>query len=265
MSVHPRNLRTCGAVLVAALLLPLAGCEITSSGPTAVVGDAASGSAAPGPDPLAGAPGLRTCYAITRTEAAAVTNDSPGVSCFGPHTAMTYHVGTFPTDAVVADSEGAIRTCDRALPKAVGLTSREVGSSILSWIWFEPSTAEWSAGARWYRCDVVARPGNGSFAPLPPGNPPFFAGSVPDDYFRCLRERGTVGVQVTCDKAHGYRWAGTFDGAGRRRPSRAALMGQADQHCSTITGTSSWWVTWPSKDSWAAGDHELACYRQTSS
>jgi hypothetical protein len=277
MSFHPHNLRTCGVAIVAALFLPLAGCTNASPGATGVVGGPASLPASADSDPLAGAPGLRTCYELTLTEADAVTNDNPGVGCFSPHTAMTYHVGSFSADAVTADSAAAIRACERKLPAAVGLSRREVKASILSWIWFEPSTAQWSAGARWYRCDVVVRRGNGSFKPLPSGPPPFFHGSagsdgsagsvgrVPDEYFRCIRERGKVGVPVTCDKAHGYRWAGTFEGTGTRRPSQAKLLEQANRRCYALTGTRTWWVTWPNKDSWAAGDHEMACYKETRS
>jgi len=263
MSFHHHNLRTCGAALVAALLLPLAGCGIGSSGPTAVVGEPASSTASIEPDPLAGAPVVGSCYEMTRRAAAAVTNDGPDISCTEPHTSMTYHVGRFATDSVVADSETARRGCQTNLAKGVGLTSTEVKSSILTFIWFEPSTAEWSAGSRWYRCDVIAEQGSGVFKPLPSAGPPFFSGGVPDDFFRCMQERGEKGVPVTCDKAHGYRWAGTFEGKGKRRPSEAKLLEQAEQRCYDITGTSSWWVTWPSTDSWASGDREMVCYKET--
>lgn len=262
MSFHPGNLRTCCATLVAALLLPLAGCESDASGGAGVIGAPATSTASE-PDPLAGAPEVGICYDMTRSEAAAVTHDAPGVSCSGPHTSMTYHLGHFPAASSIADPDRASRGCERALPRGLGLSPREVRSSILTWIWFEPSTEQWSEGARWYRCDVIAQRGNGSFKALPSAGPPLFAGGVPDDYFRCMRDRGEEGVPVTCDKAHGYRWAGTFEGKGKQRPKRARLLEQADQHCYSITGTSSWWVTWPSADSWASGDREMACYRQT--
>lgn len=264
MSFHRVNLRTCGAALVAALLLPLAGCETDATGGTGVIGDPAT-AASSEPDPLAGAPEVGVCYDMTRSDAAAVTHEAPGVSCTGPHTSMTYHVGQFPTDSSIADTEGASRGCERHLPEGLGLTAREVKSSILTWIWFEPTTEQWSAGARWYRCDVIAQRGNGSLKPLPSAGSPFFPNGVPDDYFRCMQERGEEGVPVTCDKPHGYRWAGTFEGTGKTRPKRARLLEQANQHCYSITGTSSWWVTWPSADAWASGDREMACYRATSS
>ena len=263
MSFHPGNLRTCVAVLVAALVLPLGGCESDASGGTAVIGDPATSAASPEPDPLAGAPEVGACYDMTRSEAGAVTHEAPGVSCSGPHNTMTYHVGGFPTNASFPDSEGASRACERNLPQGVGLSAKEVKSSILTWIWFEPSTEQWSAGARWFRCDVVAQRDNGTFKPLPSAAAPFFPAGVPDEYFRCMRERGEEGVPVTCDQAHGYRWAGTFEGKGKTRPKQARLLEQANQHCYSITGTTSWWVTWPSADSWASGDREMACYKAT--
>jgi Septum formation len=223
MSSHPDNLRTCGVAVVAALLLLVTGCQNAAPGRTAVVGEPASSTASPEPGPLSGAPALGTCYQMTRSAARAVSNDDSGVSCSAPHTSMTYHVGHFPADMVDGDTQVAFRGCTGNLPKGVGLTSKEVQSSILTWIWFEPTTAEWSAGARWYRCDVIAQQGNGALKPLPSG-PPYFANGVPDDYFRCIRERGGVGVPVTCDRSHGYRWAGTFEGTGRRLPSEARLL-----------------------------------------
>lgn len=265
MSFHPGNLRTCGAGLVAALLLPLAGCESDASRGTGVIGDPATEAATSEPDPLAGAPEVGVCYDMTRSEAAAVTHEAPGISCSGPHTTMTYHVGQFPADSSIAANETASRGCEQNLPQGVGLTASAVKSSILTWIWFEPTTEQWSAGARWYRCDVIARHDDGTFESLPAARSPFFLDGVPDDYFRCMRERGEEGVPVTCDQAHGYRWAGTFEGTGKTWPRRAALLEQASQHCPSITGTTTWWVTWPSADSWASGDREMACYKATRS
>ena len=203
---------------------------------------------------------------MTRSEAAAVTHEAPDVSCSGAHTTMTYHVGQFPTDSSIADSEAASRGCRaEASPGSRAHQRKQVKSSILTWIWFEPSTEQWSAGARWYRCDVIAQRDNGTFKPLPSAGTPFFPAGVPDDYFRCMRERGEEGVPVTCDRAHGYRWAGTFQGKGKTRPKQAKLLEQANQHCYSITGTTSWWVTWPSADAWANGDREMACYKATRS
>lgn len=264
MSFHLGNLRTCGVALVATLLVLLAGCSDDSSGTTAYVGDAATAPASSEPDPLAGAPSQGLCYEMTRSAAAAVTHEGPDVDCSEPHTSMTYHVGQFPSDSEVSDPEAASRGCRQNLPGGVGLTAKETRSSILSYIWFEPSTEQWAAGARWYRCDVIADQGRGAFKQLPPTTP-FFQGGVPDNFFRCMRERGEEGIAVTCDKAHGYRWAGTFEGRGAVRPRRAKLLDQADQHCFSITGTSSWWVTWPSADAWADGDRTMDCFKRTRS
>lgn len=264
MSFHLGNLRTCGVGLVATLLVLVTGCSEDSSGTTAYVGDPATSPASSEPDPLAGAPSLGLCYEMTRSAAGAVTNEDPDVDCSAPHTSMTYHVGRFAAGSDVSDPERARDGCQHFLSSGVGLTPMEVRSSILGFIWFEPSTEQWAAGARWYRCDVIAAQDDGAFKPLPQTTP-FFSDGVPDDFFRCMRERGKEGIAVTCDKAHGYRWAGTFEGRGATRPRRAKLLDQADQHCYSITGTSSWWVTWPSADAWAGGDHHMDCFKRTRS
>lgn len=264
MSFHLGNLRTRGVALVATLLVLLAGCSNDSPGSTAYVGEPATGTASSEPDPLAGVPSLGTCYEMTRSAAAAVTNDGPEVDCAEPHTSMTYHVGQFPSGSDVSDPDVASRDCRESLADGVGLSSSEARSSILTFIWFEPSTEQWAAGARWYRCDVIAEQGSGRFKPLPQSTP-FFPDGVPDDFFRCMRQRGEEGIPVTCDKAHGYRWAGTFEGRGAVRPRQAKLLDQANEHCYDITGTTSWWVTWPSADAWANGNRTMDCFRRTRS
>lgn len=264
MSFHLGNLRTCGVALVAALLVLLAGCTDDSPGTTAYVGAPATTGAAQEPDPLAGVPSLGLCYAMTRSAAAAVTNEGPDVDCSEPHTSMTYYVGQFEAGSDVSDPAVATRGCRENLAEGVGLSADEARSSVLTYIWFEPSTEQWSAGARWFRCDVIARQDNGLFKDLPQATP-FFPDGVPDDYFRCMRERGGEGIAVTCDKAHGYRWAGSFEGQGKKLPRRANLLEQADQRCFAITGTRTWWVTWPGPDQWAGGDREMDCFKRTRS
>jgi len=264
MFVHLGNLRICGAALVAALLVLVAGCSDDTSGTTAYVGSPATDTHSPEPDPLAGAPALEVCYAMSRSAADAVTNDGPEVACSQPHTSMTYHLGAFPPGADVSDPEVASRGCRQNLAEGVGLSAKKARSSILTYIWFEPSAEQWAAGARWYRCDVIAQSGDGPFKPLPQSTP-FFPGGVPDEFFRCIRGGSEEGTQVTCDRAHGYRWAGSFEGTGDRRPRRAGLLAQAEKHCYDLTGTRSWWVTWPSADQWASGDREMDCFKQTRS
>jgi hypothetical protein len=264
MSIRPGNLRTCRVALVATLLVLLAGCSDDSPGPTAYVGERATSGALPEPDPLAGAPALGNCYPMTRTAAAAVTHEGPDVDCSEPHTSMTYHVGRFASGSDVSDADVAASGCTENLAEGVGLGRKDLRSSILTYIWFEPSTEQWRAGARWYRCDVIAQVPGGPLKPLPESTP-FFPSGVPDGYFRCMQERGEQGVPVTCDKAHRYRWAGTFEGKGAERPGQAKLLAQAEDHCYSITGTSSWWVTWPSAGAWASGNRTMDCFKRTRS
>jgi hypothetical protein len=263
MVFHLGNLRIMATAAVAALLL--SGCNDGSTAERPLVmGDVATATTAP-LDPLAGAPALNSCFNLSASQARAGTNASTPVDCYSPHTAFTFHVGQFRRGALSSDPLAAKRGCKRRVGEALDLGAKQLRSSVLEWVWFEPSTAQWSAGARWYRCDLVAWNAKQShLKKLPSGTSPFYDG-IPDDLFRCIRDNNGSGVQVTCDRPHDYRWTGSFKARGKRPLDDDAAVALARQHCAEITGTPDWYVTWPSELNWSSGDHTMDCYRETSS
>lgn len=249
---------------VAALLL--GACTDGSEPGSLVMGDPATPSAPPPPDPLAGAPAPRSCFNLSGSQTQALTNASTPVDCYSRHTTLTYYVGLFPADSLAPIRSVARRGCRRNVRTQLDLTPQQLRSSVLDLVWFQPSTTQWSAGARWYRCDLLARnPSGDSLKRLPDGSSPFTDG-IPDNLFRCIRDNDGSAVQVTCDRPHDYRWAGSFPAKGRPYPkNEETALALADGPCSRLTGTRDWYVTWPSRTAWAQGERQLDCFKQTSS
>lgn len=265
MLVRRRHLRTTLATAVATLALVLAGCSQEGPAAEPAVMGAPATEDAPQLDPMAGAPAVGACYRLNARRARASTNDSAPVDCFDDHTTYTYHVGTFPADAVTPDLEQISRECANRLAEGVGLSRRRLGGTIIDWIYFEPTTTQWSAGARWFRCDANA-PANGRLRELPGGSAPIFdTDQIEPKYLRCISDPdldGRNGQVVTCDRPHDYEWAGPFEAeATGGYPGRDRFLKIAEKPCGRITGADSWWVTWPLEDGWSTGDRTMTCYR----
>lgn len=269
-----RHLRTSAIALVCGLLMLVAGCGDDES-PSQL--DAAMGPSATPPapvlDPLAGAPTAGSCYAMSQAQSVAQTNTSKPVSdCYESHNAATYHVGLFPKNTTSSDPAKVKRVCQNQLAKATGLTQGQLLGSVLEWIWFEPTTTQWSAGARWFRCDMVARKDN-RLALLPETDylEGAFSDGMPDKYARCIRtgpdkdgDGEPDAIYVTCEKKHEYRWAGFHKIPGKKYPGDAKLNDIAQAQCPGIAGTGNWWATWPLKGWWDEGEHRMSCYKNTS-
>ena len=111
---------------------------------------------------------LGTCYDYSISGAVGLNNAAVPVSCKSGHTAETFYVGTFsdslgdPNKA----SEGArqsltYKKCGvSAVNTFLGMPDRTLPSRFAVFTYY-PSTAEWKAGERWFRCDVVLRAGEG--------------------------------------------------------------------------------------------------------
>ena len=226
------------------------------------MGGPASSTATPEADPLAGAPSVDACYKMNIAKTEAQTNNSTPVECYSDHTTLTYHVGTFPDDALEADPEVMAEECQKRLGAAMGLTKKQLVSSIFEPIYFEPTTTQWSSGARWYRCDARAESG-GKLRLMPTGSTPVLYDGVPDEFTRCVDNRSGQGLYVTCNKGHDYRWAGYFQAkGGKTYPSRANFEKQG-KGCYKFTDNGAYWVTWPLQPAWDTGNRDMNCYKKT--
>ncbi len=98
-------------------------------------------------------------YRAGGTKAQAAT--APAVPCEGPHTAQTFYVRSLPESFGVpkdASAKKRLRVAKACTPDAMnaylGLTNTAIPSRFQIVTVF-PTDAQWNAGERWMRCDVV--------------------------------------------------------------------------------------------------------------
>src|SRR5699024_695197 len=108
------------------------------------------------------------------------------------------------------------RLCQPAYQKVVGGTLADRATSILTWTLFTPDQAQLERGARWVRCDVLARSGN-KLVRLPPVSPMLSAG-VPEALRIC---QDAAGADVSCTQKHEFRVEAVFRVVGRAYPAPA--------------------------------------------
>jgi hypothetical protein len=102
------------------------------------------------------------------------------VKCSGMHTTVVAFVGyvpkpVTPTTPLAKRKALGKRLCEPAYRRYAGGTLADRATSILTWTLFTPGQAQLKRGARWVRCDVLARSGD-QLIPLPEGDSPARAG-----------------------------------------------------------------------------------------
>lgn len=254
-------MRTALLGLPAALALAVlaAGC---TSGPAEPPSSYAGEAATPPPDPASGVPEQGTCRQLRELTSGTTADDAPAVDCMAPHTAYTLAVGRLDAGVDAVDADLAARTCRQELVDALGVRAAELDGTLLEAVWSRPSEEDWEQGARWFRCDLVARDiETDRLLELPEGAPPYRP-RLPDAVSRCIREvTGSQGRFVTCDRRHDYRWAGSVDAGVDRRPGRARARSLAERLCERFVEAGAFWFTWPTGAAWSAGDRRISCYR----
>jgi hypothetical protein len=145
-----------GALLAAASVLVLAGC---GGAPPGVDGNLTNNWPAM-PEPILPVPTVHACYDLPDPTPGASTLP-PVVDCGGPHTLETVQVGLFagadaaaempPSDGGPAQQR-AYAECVKAAIDWLGSDWRtgRIGLDLVV-----PTSTQWDAGGRWYRCDVV--------------------------------------------------------------------------------------------------------------
>ena len=158
-------------------------------------------------------------YAQSRASVAA-----PGQArCRGPHTTVVSRVVFLPEGVSAAtpvarrDALGQ-RYCAPAYRQLVGGTLADRATSLLTWTLFTPSEAQLARGARWLRCEVLARSGN-QLVPLTLGRPLLGKG-VPEQLRIC---QTTTGADVSCARPHAFRVEAVFRAVGEAYPDATHL------------------------------------------
>ncbi len=254
-----------GGLLVAATLVCLA-LVLTACGPKALRKDGTGGAAGDGspsatqpPDPRFEIPAVGQCHRMTVAESQAPVATAAQVKCSGPHNTVVAHVALVP-GALTAQTPLARRrtvaaaTCEPAFRNLVGGTPALRATSILTWAFFTPSKEQLDRGARWVRCDVLARSGD-ALVRLP-ATTPILRGGLPQALRVCQTQKG---ADVSCAQPHAFRVAAVFQpkGAGYPDPDKFTVTARA--RCAGLTGIFGGYWQPPSQAGWAAGDHFVRC------
>ena len=269
---HPpraRRTRTSACVLALGVVLALllAGCggsqaeekkaQKAEEKPSSA--ESPSSAAEPAPDPGYGVPKVGECHRMTARQARASVATSTQVACRKPHTSIVAHVGYLPrpvtpTTPVAKRRALGKRLCEPAYRRVAGGTLADRATSLLTWTLFTPGQSELERGARWVRCDVIARSGN-TLVPLPAGNPLLSKG-VPEQLRIC---QTSTGADISCAQPHAFRVQAVYRAAGTAYPNPETYTATARARCQQLTGSSGGYWQPPSRPGWNSGDRFIRC------
>jgi hypothetical protein len=250
-------------VVVASLALVLGACGGKSEHPALRQAPSTAPSktveSQPAADPGYGAAEVGECHQMSARQSLASVDTSSEVSCRKSHTSVVAFVGYLPkpvTAATPLPRRQALgkRKCQPAYQKVVGGTEADRATSILTWTMFTPSQSQLERGARWVRCDVVARSGD-RLVPLPTPSP-MLAQGVPEQVRICQTE---AGVDVSCRKEHQFRVEAVYRAVLKSYPATASYTAVARARCRQLVGSSGGYWQPPSREGWAAGDRFIRC------
>lgn len=255
-----RSWRRAGAVIASSVVI-LAGLAAVSASPAA---------AADGP-PVGG------CYDYPFSTIGKASSAAPRIGCESPHTAETFLIG------IVNDSVGLPSKTSHAARLAIGkpctvarmndylgFGNRSLPSRFRSVVLL-PTDAQWNAGERWFRCDVVLQGGlalkqfSGTAAALVSANP-----STQFDF--CTpgqpNAKNTAAYPCVSPKKN---WIKVLDhelgGAGSKFPGTSKVERTTRNLCekqgkrwSAKQKYPGWWAIWPTSVGWAEGRRSAQCF-----
>ncbi len=249
-----------------ALVLLVSGCGGTKDDPKAEDkgsstddGDSGSGDDEPAPDPGYQAPKQGECYRMTGAQSRASVSTARPVGCQAEHTSVVAYVGFVPravspkTPLAQRRNLGR-RLCEPAYRRMVGGTLADRATSILTWTMFTPGQDQLERGARWVRCDVIARSGN-RLVTLPNLQPLLKAG-VPDPLRICQNE---AGIDISCSGEYAFKVEAVYRAAGNGYPDPVAYTPLARNRCKELMGAYGGFWQPPSRAGWQAGDRFIRC------
>ena len=223
-----------------------------------------STSAEPAADPGYGAPKVGECHRMTPEQSVASVASSRSVSCKSTHTSVVAYVGYLrapvtPKTPLSKRQKLGKKLCQPAYRRFAGGTLADRAMSILTWTLFTPGQVDLERGARWVRCDVIARSGAGLVRL--PTRTPLLARGVPDDLRVC---QTATGNDVSCGQPHAFKLAAVFPASAGRGPRPAypdvqAYTATARARCQQLTDEEGGYWQPPSRAGWNAGDHFIRC------
>lgn len=228
--------------------------------------------------PSAQAAEVGECYNYkasgTKDQAAA----SSSIDCLAPHTAQTYWSGTLPSNFGVpaktrtADRLKVTKPCTvKNMNTFLSLQNRKLPSRFQSVSVF-PSQAQWKAGERWVRCDVVFKAGK-SYKALSVPMAEFVASTPASTLNFCTPStpgnRTTSAYPCTNTKKNWImvleRDLGTtptkkFPGSRTVERQTKRICEKAAKPYVTLKKYYPWWAIWPTSTGWSRGERTAQCF-----
>jgi hypothetical protein len=235
----------------------------------------AAGVAAPtaaSADPLVGG-----CFNYPAKTLTTTSSPAPVISCDATHTAETYYVRTLPASfgvpskASLGAKISAGKPCTVSAVNAyVGMPDRALPSRFLS-VQLFPTDAQWAAGERWMRCDVVLQGGLelkkfvGTAAGLVAKTPPAIFN------FCTPREPNAVATAAYPCTDPKKNWIKVLDkelgGAGSKFPGTTSVEKSTRNLCEKMgkkydgkVPYPGWWAIWPTSRGWKEGRRSAQCF-----
>jgi hypothetical protein len=151
--------------------------------------------------------------------------------------------------------------CAPEVWQRLGRTAAARDLTAYGYVWFEPTKADKSAGARWLSCSIILSGGT-TLMDLPTNRTPLVPRRRGDDIARCLTKSI---VNTVCERRHAWRATGTFTLNVATRPSAKSLNKTATRRCLPVVDRHKYYrFTYKDPATWAAGDHTVVCYTKTS-
>ena len=199
------------------------------------------------------------------------------VPCEGQHTAQTFYTRTLadgfgvPAKASAKKRLKVAKACTTdAMNSYLGLTNTTIPSRFQIVTVF-PTAAQWNAGERWMRCDVVLRGGKnftgftGTAQQLVAGNPreqfnfctPSVPGNRTKSAYPCSKPKKNWIMVAERD----------LGSIGKNFPGTRTVERKAKKICQRIGNKYTerkkffpWWSIWPTRTGWKDGDRTAQCF-----
>jgi hypothetical protein len=218
-----------------------------------------------------------SCYEYPLGTVGKVASAAPVIGCESPHTAETWWVGALapafglPSKASHAARLQAGRPCTtKAMNTYLGIPDRKLPSRYRNVVLF-PTDAQWNAGERWVRCDVVLQ--SGLSLQQTTGTAASFVATVPQDRLTFCTPgtpsaRKTAAVPCTNPKKN---WIKVLDkelgGPNSRFPGTSTVLRRSAVICQKIAKQydgkipyPGWWRINPTQHGWNLGKRSVQCF-----
>lgn len=249
---------------------------LTAATSTALLATALVGASALTSSPIA-AVEVDQCYGYKSSGTKDQAASAPPVDCASEHTAQTFWVGTLPANFGVPEKASVAAQLRATAPCTVdlinqflGMPTRKLPSRFQSISVF-PSEAQWNAGERWVRCDVILRGGKSfkSFA----GTAQALVASTPADTFNfctpgvpgnrttsaypCLNQKKNWIMILEKDLGNP---ASTFPGSRSVESRTKKICSNAAKPYVVLKKYYPWWAIWPEQSGWKRGIRTAECF-----